>query len=51
MPDNKSKIEPKSDAGHGEEVTPTRIIAPNSGWLTCPENAGKYTGENAPWRR
>lgn len=36
----------------GEKTeTPYRTIPRDAGWLTCPENKGKYTGDNAPWRR
>lgn len=32
------------------ESESTRVIS-NGGWLVCPQNKGKYTGENASWRR
>lgn len=36
---------------NGVTVTPYKTIPPDAGWLVCPENAGKYTGDNQPWRR
>ena len=41
----------KPEDDHGVEVPPQRVIAPDAGWLVCPENKDKYTGDNQPWRR
>jgi hypothetical protein len=43
--------DPKAE--HGVEVTPSKQIPPNAGWLVCypdPRDNG-YTGDNAPWRK
>ena len=49
MAETKRATEHKSEADHGVEVTPHKVIT-DGGWLHCPENPNP-SGENAPWRR
>jgi hypothetical protein len=51
MAETKREQTHKPSDDHGTEVTPHRVINPEDGWLTCPDNARKYDGENEPWRR
>lgn len=50
MSETKREQDHKPDADCGVDVAPARVISPN-GNLVCPDNKGKYDGENAPWRR
>jgi hypothetical protein len=40
----------RPDDDHGKVVTPYREVPSDAGWLACPLNRDKYTGENAGWR-
>lgn len=40
----------KPEDDHGKDVARYREIPSDAGWLTCPLNRGKYTGDNAEWR-
>lgn len=50
MAETNRESEHKPEYDHGQDVKPYREVS-DDGWLVCPDNKDKYTGENRPWRQ